>query len=61
MNAILTYLHHVRDELGHVVWPTPRQAVAHTLMIILVSIAVAILVAGVDYLLTTAVSSVVGG
>jgi preprotein translocase SecE subunit len=60
MNALTSYLRHVREELNHVTWPTPREAIAHTLMIILVSAIVAILVGVLDYALTSAVSSIVG-
>ena len=60
MNALTTYLRHVREELNHVTWPSPREAVGHTLMIILISAIVAILVGVLDYALTSAVSSIVG-
>ena len=60
MNALTTYFRHVREEFTHVTWPTPREAVAHTLMILLVSIIVAVMVGVLDYAFTTAVSSVVG-
>jgi preprotein translocase SecE subunit len=61
MNALITYLHHVRDELGHVSWPTWQEALGHTLMIILVSVITAALVGVIDYALTSAVSAIVGG
>ncbi len=61
MNALTTYLRHVREELGHVTWPTPREAVAHTLMIILISAIVAVMVGLLDYLFAGIVSRVVGG
>jgi preprotein translocase SecE subunit len=61
MNALVTYLRNVRGELAHVAWPTPRTAIGHTLVVVLIAVIVALLVGGLDYLFTTAVSSVVGG
>ena len=60
MNALTTYIRHVREELAHVTWPSPREAVAHTLMIVLVSALVALLVALLDYAFAAVVSHVVG-
>jgi preprotein translocase SecE subunit len=60
MNAFTTYLRHVREELAHVTWPTPREAIAHTLMIILISAIVAIMVGVLDYAFTSAVSAFIG-
>jgi preprotein translocase SecE subunit len=60
MNALTSYLRHVREEFAHITWPTPREAIAHTLMIILVSAIVAVMVGLLDYAFTSAVSSVVG-
>lgn len=60
MNALTTYLRNVREELNHVTWPSPRQALAHTLVIVLISAFVALLVGLLDYGLTSVVSSIVG-
>jgi len=56
---ILEYLKHVRTELTHVVWPKPRQAAMHTFVIVLISIATALIVAGLDYVFTTAVGGLI--
>jgi preprotein translocase subunit SecE len=56
MNALTTYLQNVRMELTHVVWPTTRQAVMYTLIIIVVSAVVALIIAGLDYIFTGAVN-----
>ena len=61
MNALTTYIRHVREELAHVTWPSPREAVAHTLMIVLISAIVALMVGLLDYLFASIVSNVVGG
>lgn len=49
MASLVTYLKHVRAELDHVVWPTPRQALVHVALIVLISIVTALLIAGFDY------------
>ncbi|MBU1036553.1 preprotein translocase subunit SecE [Patescibacteria group bacterium] len=51
MTKITQYLKGSRAELKKVVWPTRKQAVNHTLMVIGISLAVAIFLGAVDYLL----------
>ena len=60
MNAFITYLKNVRGEMAHVVWPNRRQAVLHTILIIVISAVIALLIAGLDYLFTGIVSRLVG-
>lgn len=60
MNAILTYLKNVRAEMAHVVWPDRMQAVWHTVLIVLISAALALVIAGLDYVFTGVVSRLVG-
>jgi preprotein translocase SecE subunit len=59
MKAITTYLKNVRAEMAHVVWPDRRQALIHTVLIILISALVALLIAGLDYVFTSIVTYVV--
>jgi preprotein translocase SecE subunit len=59
--ALITYLRHVREEFTHITWPSTREAVGHTLMILLVTAIVAVMVGLLDYAFTSAVSSVIGG
>ena len=47
--------------MAHVVWPNRRQALIHTVLIILISALTAVLIAGLDYLFTGVVSHVVAG
>ncbi len=54
----LTYLKHVREEFSHVVWPTSRTAIAHTLVVIIIAVAIALFVGLLDYLFGLAVSYV---
>jgi preprotein translocase SecE subunit len=60
MNAFLTYLKNVRAEMAHVVWPDRRQGILHTILIIVISAALALLIAGLDYVFTNIVSHLVG-
>ena len=61
MTSPLIYLKHVREEFTHIVWPTTRTAVAHTLVVIFIAIAIAILVGLLDYVFSSIVSRVAGG
>jgi preprotein translocase SecE subunit len=61
MNALTTYLKNVRQEFTHIVWPTNRTAIAHTLVVVLIAIAIAVLVGISDYIFGAIVSHVVGG
>ncbi|MFA5998318.1 MAG: preprotein translocase subunit SecE [Candidatus Paceibacterota bacterium] len=49
MTSPFTYLKHVREEFTHIVWPTNRTAVAHTLVVILIAVAIALFVGLLDY------------
>lgn len=61
MYALTTYLKHVRDELQHVVWPSTRTAIGHTLVVIVISAIIAAFVGILDYVFGGVVSHVVGG
>lgn len=61
MTSPLTYLKHVREEFVHIVWPTGRTAVAHTLVVIGIAAAIALFVGLLDYVFGEAVSRVIGG
>lgn len=60
MYAPFTYLKHVREEFTHIVWPTERTALGHTLVVIFIAIAIAILVSLLDYVFGLVVSRLVG-
>ncbi len=60
MTSPFTYLKHVREEFAHIVWPTPRTAVAHTLVVIFIAIAIAVLVGVLDYAFGIVVSRFAG-
>jgi len=61
MTSPFTYLKHVREEFAHVVWPTNRTAVAHTLVVILIAVSIALLVGLLDYTFGLVVSRIAGG
>lgn len=60
MTSPFTYLKHVREEFTHIVWPTNRTALAHTLVVIVIGIAIALVVAFFDYIFGSVVKSIVG-
>jgi preprotein translocase SecE subunit len=49
MNSLVTYLKNVRTELEHVVWPRPRTAIIHVVLIALICVITALIVTGLDY------------
>ncbi len=48
MNSIINYLKSVKAELVHVVWPTKKATLTHTVLVILISAFVAILLFELD-------------
>ena len=60
MNALTTYLRHVREEFRHIVWPSNRTALAHTLVVVLIAAAITALVGVLDYVFGGVVSHIVG-
>lgn len=60
MHALTTYLRNVREEFHHVVWPSNRTAIAHTLVVVLIAAIVAVVVGLLDYVFGLGVSHVVG-
>jgi preprotein translocase SecE subunit len=61
MISPLTYLKHVREEFTHIVWPTNRTALAHTLVVIGIGIAIALIVAFFDYIFNSIVNRIIIG
>ena len=59
MNSLVTYLKNVRTELSHVVWPRPRTALIHVGLIVLITVIVAIIIAGLDYGFSSIVERIV--
>ncbi len=59
MKQFASYLKNVRAELGHVVWPSNKTAITHTIIIVLLSAFTALFIALLDYALTGIVGSFV--
>ena len=59
--SLITYLKHVRDEFAHIVWPSRATALAHTLVVIFIAIAIEALVGILDGVFSAFVSRVAGG
>lgn len=60
MHALTDYLKHVRIELQHVAWPSTRTAIAHTLVVMLLSASIGLFVGLLDYVFSGAVSRLIG-
>lgn len=50
MNKIINYFKNSKAEIAHVSWPTRRQAVAHTAIVVAAALTVAAYVAVLDYI-----------
>lgn len=61
MTSPFTYLKHVREEFTHIVWPSNHTALSHTLVVIGIALALALLIGLFDYLFGGVVSRIVGG
>lgn len=60
MQSLINYLKDTRAELRHVTWPTGRQALVYTVLIIVVSVAVSLLLGLFDFLFTKALDWFIG-
>ena len=53
MKSFFNYLKDVRGEMQHVSWPTRRQAIAYSLLVIGISLFVAVLLGASDFVFTS--------
>jgi preprotein translocase SecE subunit len=60
MNRFINYLHDTRGELKHVSWPTQRQTIIYTTLVILISIVTSIYLGFFDYLFSQGLQYLVG-
>ena len=58
MKPIVEYLKAVRGEMTHVTWPTTEQAIAYTALVIGISVFVALLLGGFDFIFTFGVEKI---
>lgn len=61
MSSLVTYLKNVRTELDHVVWPRPRTALIHVALIVVITIIVALIVTGFDYVFSHVIERYING
>ena len=61
MTSPFTYLKHVREEFTHIVWPTNRTSISHTLVVIGIAVAMALVVSLFDYVFGSVVKGIIGG
>lgn len=52
MKSFINYLKDVRGEMQHVSWPTRRQTVAYSLLVIGISLFMAVLLGAFDFVFT---------
>ena len=59
MKPIIEYLNAVRGEFAHVTWPTRTQAIAYTALVIGISLFVALLLGGFDFIFTLGIEKII--
>ena len=58
-NKVLTFLREARVELKKVVWPSRKQLIQHTLVVIGVSFVVAVILGAIDILLSLGLKTII--
>lgn len=61
MNSFIQYLKDVRGELTHVSWPTRRDAIAYTILVVVISFITAAYVGVFDYLFSHVLGFIIRG
>lgn len=56
---LLTYIREVRAELSHVSWPTPRQAMLYTALVVVISVIVSAYLGLLDFVFELALKKIV--
>jgi preprotein translocase subunit SecE len=59
MSKLSDYIKETKVEMSHVSWPTRRQAIAFTVMVILFSVGVAAYLGVFDYIFTLAIQKLI--
>jgi preprotein translocase SecE subunit len=52
MNRLINYIKDTRGELAHVVWPSRRQAIVFTAIVVVISVLTAVYLGFFDYVLS---------
>lgn len=58
MKTFINYLKDIKGEMSHVTWPTRRQTVAYTALVIVISVFVAAYLGFFDFLFTEGISKI---
>lgn len=59
MNSLMQYFKDVRGEMRHVSWPTQRQAVVYTIIVIAVSLLTAVYLGLWDYVFAAIIQKII--
>ena len=60
MESLTQYFKHVRAEFDHITWPSRKEAIAHTLIVVLVTAITALLAAALDTVFTGVLRNFLG-
>ena len=60
MNSLLDYLRSTRGELKHVSWPTQRQTIVYTVLVIAISLITAFYLGALDFIFRRALDFIIG-
>ncbi len=60
MNSFMQYLKDVRVELSHVSWPTQKQAMVYTLLVIIISVVTSLFLGFFDFAFVEVIKRLVG-
>lgn len=59
MNRFINYIRATKAEMKHVSWPTREQAIVYTILVIILSAAVAVFVGAFDFLFGEAINLII--
>jgi preprotein translocase subunit SecE len=60
MNKPISFLNEVKEELAKVTWPSREQTTRYTVLVILVAAVVGLFLGGLDYVLTSITTFIIG-
>lgn len=59
MERLIKYFRDTAAEMKHVKWPTSAQAISYTILVIVLSVVVALMLSGFDYLFSSLLEKIV--
>lgn len=57
---LFSYLQEVKSEISRVVWPTRKQVIEATVLVIVLSVIVGVYVGGLDFVFTNVLNKILG-